>query len=110
MFNFNHRWRRLKEWVAGPRRVIQVESDALPKKMPARDLVLLMEGSEAWSTAMRCPCGCGDTVELPLIIEARPRWSLKIDDQGLPTLHPSVWRRDGCRSHYFIRAGKVIWA
>nr|WP_238544101.1 DUF6527 family protein [Acidovorax sp. KKS102] len=58
---------------------------------------------------MRCPCGCGRPVELPLIREARPRWSLQLDGDGHPSLVPSVWRRDGCRAHYFVRRGKVVW-
>ncbi|WP_416234769.1 DUF6527 family protein [Paucibacter sp. PLA-PC-4] len=24
-------------------------------------------------------------------------------------MHPSIWRKDGCRSHYFVRAGRVAW-
>lgn len=102
-------WRNLKEWAAQPRRVVQLASDTLPSKMPKRDLVLLTEGDEVWSAALNCPCGCGERIELMLINEARPRWSLRIDRQGRPTLHPSVWRRDGCRSHFFVRAGKVTW-
>ncbi|MFZ5526660.1 MAG: DUF6527 family protein [Pseudomonadota bacterium] len=58
---------------------------------------------------MRCPCGCGQPVELPLIREARPRWSLQVDQDGHPTLAPSIWRREGCRAHYFVRRGKVVW-
>ncbi|WP_422846567.1 DUF6527 family protein [Acidovorax sp. M2(2025)] len=58
---------------------------------------------------MRCPCGCGQPVELPLIREARPRWSLQVDSDGHPTLSPSVWRSEGCRAHYFVRGGKVVW-
>lgn len=104
-----HLWRSLKEWAAAPRRILQIEGDALPKRMPKRDLVLLMEGGENWSVGMTCPCGCGENVELLLLEEARPRWNLLVDAQGRPTLQPSVWRRDGCRSHYFVRSGKVIW-
>lgn len=110
MFKLKWRWLAVKEWMAGPRHVIRVEGDTLPNKMPARDLVLLTEGAEEWSVAMMCPCGCGERVELPLIVAARPRWSLRLDSRGRPTLHPSIWRQDGCRSHYFIRAGKVVWA
>jgi len=77
--------------------------------MPWRTLVILNEGLEAWSVVMLCPCGCGDRVELPVFAEARPRWDLRIDDKGLPTLHPSIWRTDGCKAHYFVRAGRVVW-
>lgn len=102
-------WRRFKEWGRAPRRLVFVEGDALPAKLPARDLVVLRGDGEDWSVAMRCPCGCDQRVELPLIPEAKPRWTLEYHHTRGPTLHPSVWLRDGCRSHFFIRSGKVDW-
>ena len=102
-------WLRLTEWWAGPRKVIEVQGDLPLDQLPSRDLVLLREGVEAWSILMRCPCGCGQPVELPLIREARPRWALMVDKDGNPTLTPSIWRREGCRTHYFLKAGKVVW-
>ena len=57
-----------------------------------------------------CPCGCGQKVELALIREANPRWSLRNDLGNHPTLSPSVWLREGCRSHFFVRAGRIRWA
>lgn len=102
-------WLRLAEWWAGPRKLIEVQGDLPPDQLPSRDLVLLREGGEAWSIMMRCPCGCGQPVELPLIREASPRWELHVDKKGLPTLVPSVWRREGCRTHYFVRRGKIVW-
>ncbi|WP_307174508.1 DUF6527 family protein [Hydrogenophaga pseudoflava] len=58
---------------------------------------------------MRCPCGCGRKIELLLINEAEPRWDLLLDEEGRPSLAPSVWLRDGCHSHFWIRKGKVRW-
>jgi hypothetical protein len=26
------------------------------------------------------------------------------------SLHPSIWRIRGCRSHFFIKDGRIIWA
>lgn len=102
-------WLRLTEWWAGPRKVIEVQGELPPDQLPPRDLVLLREGGEVWSVMMRCPCGCGQPVELPLIREACPRWSLSVDKSGYATLAPSVWRREGCRAHFFVRGGKVVW-
>lgn len=103
-------WLKLTEWWAPPRKVIEVQGALPPSQLPARDLVLQLDGREAWSVMMRCPCGCGQPVELPLIPEARPRWTLRVDKDGHPTLVPSVWMREGCRAHFFIRNGKVVWA
>lgn len=102
-------WRRLVEWARSPRRLLAVDGDGPPAVLPPRDVVLLLDGGEPWSAVMRCPCGCQQAIELPLIPEARPRWRLDRDDQDRPTLFPSVWLKDGCKSHFFLRAGKVKW-
>lgn len=102
-------WLRLREWLTAPRKLVPVAGDVEPPSLPTRDLLLLSEGSDAWSVRMSCPCGCGQLVELPLIPEAYPRWRLQVDDDQHPTLAPSVWLRTGCKSHFFVRAGKVLW-
>jgi len=64
--------------------------------------------SEKYMTAAhRCCCGCGRKVVTPL----RPtEWTLSKSSAGV-TLHPSIgnWGFP-CRSHYFIRNNRVIWA
>jgi len=94
----------------GPaRRLVVIEGDSLPRSMPRRDLVLAREDDEDWCVGMRCPCGCGDTIELLVIAEAKPRWDVSADREGRPTLSPSVWRKTGCRSHFWLRHGRVQW-
>jgi hypothetical protein len=54
-----------------------------------------------------CPCGCGHQV----VLELAPRhYTLSYDGIGV-TLAPSVgnWSFP-CRSHYFIRDNRVVWA
>lgn len=92
-----------------PRRLIVVKGDTLPSKMPFRNLVLARDDGEDWSVGMRCPCGCERAIELLVIHEARPRWDLKVDANGLPSLSPSVWLTTGCKSHFWLKDGKVIW-
>ncbi|WP_306609890.1 DUF6527 family protein [Paracoccus yibinensis] len=58
---------------------------------------------------MRCPCGCGERLQLSLARERRPRWRLEVDHLGRPTLAPSVRMQDGCRAHFHLRSGKVEW-
>jgi hypothetical protein len=86
-----------------------VVGDRAPATLPIRRLVLLRDGDEDWSVTMKCPCGCRQRIELPLLPEARPNWSLRLDERCRPTLHPSVWLKEGCRSHFLLKAGKVIW-
>lgn len=104
------RWLRRVLDRYGPRRGLEViEGDSLPTRLPRRDLVLAREGDEDWCVGMKCPCGCGDTIELLLIKEAKPRWDLQVDASGRPTLKPSVWCQTGCRSHFWLRSGRVEW-
>ena len=109
MWRLGQLWLKFKEWAWPYRTLIVIDGDGLPAILPTRDLVLLTDDGEPWSVAMMCPCGCGQLVELPLLREVRPRWSLQVDKKNRPTLHPSVWLHDGCRSHFFVRRGKVEW-
>ncbi|MCE7977117.1 MAG: hypothetical protein DYH03_08215 [Nitrospira sp. NTP1] len=64
--------------------------------------------SQQYHTAIhRCCCGCGEEVVTPL---TPTDWSLQIF-QGAVTLYPSIgnWSYP-CRSHYWIRNGRVVWA
>lgn len=99
----------LLERLLPARRIDVIEGEALPKKLPRRNMVLLRDAGEDWSVGMRCPCGCGQHIELALILEAKPCWKLLVEPDEIPTLTPSVWLRKGCRSHFFVRRGRVDW-
>ena len=102
-------WRRFLEAIC-PRRALRIiEGDTLPAKLPFRSLVLAREDGEDWCVGLRCPCGCGQRLEMMLLKNVKPRWDVTFDSRGRVTLHPSVWLRTGCRSHFWIRAGKVVW-
>lgn len=101
--------RRVRDRL-GPARGLHIfQGDSLPSRIPRRDLVLAQEDGEDWCVGMRCPCGCGHVIELLLIAEAKPRWDLTVDARGRPTLSPSVWLKAGCRSHFWIREGRIRW-
>lgn len=64
--------------------------------------------SEEFNTAAHlCACGCGAKIRTPL---GPTDWSFEDTPEG-PTLYPSIgnWQQ-ACKSHYWIRKGKVIWA
>lgn len=92
------------------RRVEIASGDFLSAKLPKRNLVLVREGNEDWSVGFFCPCGCRRKIELLLIRDANPHWKMTVDAHARPTLFPSVWLKDGCRSHFWVRKGKIIWA
>lgn len=61
-----------------------------------------------YATALhRCACGCGKEVVTPL---SPTDWQLQFDGESV-TLAPSIgnWSFP-CRSHYFVRRGRVVWA
>lgn len=76
-----------------------------------KDCIVYIVGADGydWSALMRCPCGCGKTLEMNLLPSAKPVWQLTEDKEGIVTLHPSVWLKTGCKSHFFLRAGIVQW-
>jgi hypothetical protein len=102
-------WRRLLDVVGPRRRLRTVEGDSLPAKLPLRDLVLARDDGEDWCVGLRCPCGCGERLEMMLLEGVKPRWDVILDGHGRVSLHPSVWLQSGCRSHFWVRKGKVIW-
>ena len=57
--------------------------------------------------AHRCCCGCGEEVITPLY---PTDWSLTFQDSQV-SLSPSIGNWSfACRSHYWIRNGRVVWA
>lgn len=54
-----------------------------------------------------CACGCGRRVVLPI----KPAgWQMTVGNDGGVSIFPSVGNREfGCRSHYLIRDGRVVW-
>lgn len=91
----------------GTTRVLE-EEDIPAEPRPGR-LYLVGENGRFWIAAMRCPCGCSEPLEMNLLPDAKPVWQFAVDKKGRPSLHPSVWRDDGCRAHFFLRRGKITW-
>ncbi|MBZ5667533.1 MAG: hypothetical protein LAO30_23405 [Acidobacteriia bacterium] len=58
---------------------------------------------------MLCPCGCRSVIQLSLLREDSPHWTVFIDKGGVTTLFPSIQRTAGCRSHFFLKKGRVVW-
>ena len=83
--------------------------DEVPDRLDRRYLYLIGLDNP-WSAAMLCPCGCDETIHLSLLRNDSPSWNLRLEKTAnLPTLLPSVWRTKGCRSHFFLREGTIVW-
>lgn len=106
----NGLWRRLQQWLGLKKFVIPTQVEDLPDALELSRLYLVGSEAEPWSAALLCPCGCRSLIQLSLIVDDDPRWTLSYDVNRSATLHPSIWRIKGCRSHFFIRANEIIWA
>ena len=102
-------WRRILRLVGYSQTVRAAITDELPDKPSEGVLYLIGEDSQFWQSALLCPCGCKDLIRLPMDSGGFPNWTASIGAKGLPTLRPSVDRTSGCRSHFVLQDGKVIW-
>ena len=97
--------------LIGLRRGFATEAvEDLPDVLEPDRVYLIGDGSVPWSAALLCPCRCGAVIQLSLIPSDRPRWSVSRHFTGSASLHPSIWRTKGCRSHFFLRRGRIVWA
>lgn len=87
-------------------RVVFVEDE--PDELKRDVLYAVGENGYLWQATFACPCGCQARITLNLLPDDSPRWQLHVV-AGVPTLTPSIWRKAGCRSHFFIRQGRVDW-
>ena len=81
-----------------------------PDRLDAKCVYLIGDGSVPWFAALLCPCGCSALIRLSLLDGDRPRWRARRHFTGTVTLEPSIWRKRGCRSHFFVRRGRIVWA
>lgn len=86
-----------------------VREGSLPKLIAPRTLYILNEDGEAWQATMCCPCGCGSVLDMNLLPDDKVVWRASVETDKTGSLHPSVWRKVGCRSHFFIRNGRIRW-
>jgi len=90
--------------------IILVEDKPNIENMSDKKLFIVGgKGYSKWAY-MKCPCGCKEILTLSLMKKHNPSWTIKVDKLNRATLYPSIWKEDGCRSHFWIRKGKLIWA
>lgn len=71
--------------------------------------VYVVGGLFPWCCVFLCPCGCGGRCHLSLVEGHSPRWRIEHHQDGTVTLTPSVLWAGGCRSHFFVRQGRIVW-
>ena len=55
-----------------------------------------------------CPDGCGELLTINLDPRAGKAWRLYHNNHGI-TLFPSVWRDNGCKSHFVVWRDSIFW-
>jgi len=74
-----------------------------------KDFIMVTYQNKPLWALFRCPCGCRHVISLSLQRIHKPSWKVHRNEAGRPTVHPSVWQTKGCRSHFWIRDGRVYW-
>jgi hypothetical protein len=93
-----------------PYRAIYIENDErLPKRLSSHTVYIVGVQGHEWLAEMVCPCGCSEALFLNLLREELPNWQWRVNTEGAVTLNPSVRRKIGCRSHFFLREGFIQW-
>lgn len=81
----------------------------LPGKPAPGVCYVAIDHNAPWATAMQCPCGCGESITLNLV-GSHAMWSLHMPALSTASLFPSIWRTNGCKSHFWLRCGRIVWA
>jgi hypothetical protein len=89
-------------------RVVPVASrDALPRFLGSA--LYVVGGDHPKWAVLKCPCGCGEVIDVNLMKSRSPFWTLSLKD-GKATLKPSLWvPAERCGSHFFINDNRIDW-
>ena len=105
-------FRRVFEWAEHrflpAHRTIVVE-ESLPAELVRRTVYIVREDGFDEQVALLCPCGCGRVLQMNLLPDERPCWSVTRNAAGTVTLNPSVRRTKDCGSHFWLRNGRIRW-
>jgi hypothetical protein len=81
-----------------------------PSAIKDKCIFIIKDGQEADTLIFICPCGCKAVIHLNLLPDTKPKWNYQISENKSISITPSIWRKIGCKSHFFIRNSKAIWA
>ena len=104
-----HFWSRIRALFWQKYHFVVVDEE--PETLRSGIVYVVGTGAKPWAAALKCPCGCREIVWLNLLdAEDRPVWEIAMHPNQTITVYPSVWRTVGCRSHFSLWRGKIIWA
>lgn len=82
---------------------------SLPEKLDKKKVYLIGKQESPWLAVMACPCNCNATLHMNLRKSQRPCWTVNIDKNGAVSFSPSLWKKDGCKCHFFLKNGLIKW-
>lgn len=108
--------RKLSRWLKSHkkepqyfRRVHTVTGiSAVPPEI-GHDIYVVEKGRRRAWAVFNCPCERGHRIVVNLSRGRRPRWDVSVR-RGLASFWPSLWLKQDCESHFWIRNSRVYWA
>lgn len=89
------------------RGIVERHSEAVQLLEKPGDIALVVRGVPRM-LVFACPDGCGDIVPVNLDPRADKAWHYYRRDDG-DSLYPSVWREEGCQSHFILWNDAIYW-
>ena len=83
-------------------------SDGVKQLGKSGDCVLVARDGRERQLLIQCPDGCGEVLSINLDRRSGPAWHLYWR-KGDYALFPSVDKPTGCRSHFILSRGRIIW-
>ena len=88
--------------------VVERYSEAVDRVPAAGDCAVVKRGSRYRQLVMRCPDGCGEVLSINLDPRTGPAWrAYRRADQW--TVYPSIDKPSGCKSHFILVRGRILW-
>ena len=104
--------RNFREWISRKRwRVVTRcdDIDDVPEQLGRRDVAIVASPDFVKWVVFDCPCRTGHRIMLNADQSRKPYWTLV--DEDLATISPSIdFNSPERRCHYFVRAGRTLWA
>ena len=88
---------------------VLVDDHPLPEAMEAGKVYIVGGPNYQKWAIFRCPKHEDEIVQLSLMQNRRPRWTITLDFLDRPTIHPSVRQLDGAFVHFWVKAGRIDW-
>jgi hypothetical protein len=90
------------------RGIVERYSEAAALLADAADCAIVKRGDTKRQLLMRCPDGCGETLSVNLDARSGKAWRM-YERGGRWSLFPSIDRPTGCKSHFILWHGHVLW-